>query len=96
MLNRTHGNQLAFRFREDALNHQSYKGLPVLALALVLYGCTALPSRAVSENVEPPAWNSPEIMMMDTEIVSADPSGQNTPGSAHASASAIAAPHSSS
>ena len=71
-------------------------GLPVFAVALVLYGCTGLPSRAVSGNAEPPAWNSLEIITMDTEIVSADPSGQNTPGSEHASASAIAALRSSS
>jgi hypothetical protein len=95
-MGRTCGNQLACRFREDALNHYSYFGLPVFALALVLQGCTGLPSRAIAEDTEPPAWNSLEIMLMDTEIVSADPSGQDTPGSERASASAIAAPHSSS
>ncbi len=95
-MRRTDGNQLVCRIREDALNHHRCLGLPIFALALVLCGCTGLPSRAVSGNAEPPAWNSLELMTMDKEIVSADPSGQNTPGSEHASASAIAAPHSSS
>lgn len=78
------------------MKYQRCLVLPIFAAALVLYGCTGLPSRAVSGNAEPPAWNSLELMTMDTEIVSADPSGPNAPGGEHASASAIAAPHSSS
>lgn len=95
-MRRTDGNQLACRIREDTLNYHRCLGLPSFALALVLSGCSGLPSRAILEKVDPPAWNSLEIMMMDTEIVSADPSVQYNPVSEHTSASAIAAARSSS
>ena len=89
------GGRRACHVREDALKYFSCLGLRVFALALVLYGCAGLPSRAVSDNTEPPAWNLPEIMMMNTEIASAAPAGGKPAGSERALASVIAATRSS-
>ena len=48
-------------------------GLSVaFAVAWVLSGCAGVEPRSESRVPEPPAWNSPEMMMMDTEIVSVD------------------------
>ncbi len=78
------------------MEYQSCLTLPVFAVALVLCGCTELPPRAVPDNAEPPAWNSLEMMLMNTEIVLVNPSRENNPGAEPASAAEIAAPHSSS
>jgi hypothetical protein len=71
------------------LNYYSSLGLTVFAAALFLCGCTGVPSRTAFDYAEPPAWNLLERMITDTEIVSADPAGENAPASEHASAYTI-------
>jgi hypothetical protein len=66
-------------FGEDKLKYRSYLGLPAVALALVLSACSGLSTRAASDYAEPPAWNSPAIMMMNTEIVSVEPVRHSAP-----------------
>lgn len=62
------------------MKYHGFLSLPVLAVVLVSQGCGGLPPRAVSEYVEPPAWNLLERMMVDSEIVLVDPAGyMNTP-----------------
>lgn len=50
-----------------------YGGLPAYVVALALNGCSGMPPRAASPDTEPPPWNSLEMMMMNTELVSIDP-----------------------
>jgi hypothetical protein len=58
------------------MTYHTYWGLPVCIVALALNGCSGTAPRAASPDIEPPPWNSLEMMWMDTEIVSVDNPGQ--------------------
>ena len=72
------------------MKYHTYWGLPVCVVALALTGCSGIAPRAASPEIEPPAWNSLEMMMIDTEIVSVDHPGQEATNTEPASELRIA------
>ena len=55
------------------MKHLRYWGVAAYVVALALNGCSGMPPHAASPDIEPPPWNSLEMMMMNTELVSIDP-----------------------
>lgn len=78
------------------MTYHAYWGLAACVATLVLNGCSATGPRAASPDVAPPPWNSLEMFMMDTEIVSIDHPGQKTVNTEPASELRIAGARSAS
>lgn len=57
-------------FVEGVVMYRIYHVVALFTLAWALNGCGGLPLRSTSGMPEPPAWNSPELINMHTEIVS--------------------------
>ena len=71
------------------MTYHTYWGLPVCVVAFALNGCSGIAPRTASD-MEPPPWNSLDMMMMDTEIVSVDHPGQKAASAQPASEIRIA------
>lgn len=78
------------------MKYHTYWGLPVCVVALALNGCSGIAPRAASPDIEPPPWNSLEMMMIDTEIVSVDHPGKKAANTEPASELRIAVSRSAS
>ena len=58
------------------MTYRAFWGLPLCAVALALNGCSGIAPQAASPGIEAPPWNSLEMIMMDTEIVSVEQPSQ--------------------